>query len=205
MSRLGTLGAAALSLSLAVATPALAQQMHGGGGMRGGMHAGGGSMGGGMRLGGASAGFRGAQASIGASRVSGAAGTNFAGRSGGQFVQGRGGAQLAQGEIRQGGFRGDRDFRYRGFGAGAGFVAGVAAGSALGYGGYYDGGYYVGDGYAYNDYYDNGYYDAGYPVETGVVVSSAGGDASYCAQRYRSYDPASGTYLGFDGLRHPCL
>jgi hypothetical protein len=75
----------------------------------------------------------------------------------------------------------------------------------LGYGGYYDGGYYVGDGYAYNDYYDNGYYDAGYPVETGVMVSSAGGDASYCAQRYRSYDPASGTYLGFDGLRHPCL
>ncbi len=28
--------------------------------------------------------------------------------------------------------------------------------------------------------------------------------AAYCAQRYRSYDPASGTYLGFDGLRHPC-
>ena len=28
--------------------------------------------------------------------------------------------------------------------------------------------------------------------------------ASYCAQRYRSYDPASGTYLGYDGLRHPC-
>lgn len=28
--------------------------------------------------------------------------------------------------------------------------------------------------------------------------------ASYCAQRYRSYDPGSGTYLGRDGLRHPC-
>ncbi|MHB0771307.1 BA14K family protein [Bradyrhizobium sp. 5.13L] len=28
--------------------------------------------------------------------------------------------------------------------------------------------------------------------------------ASYCAQRYRSYDPGSGTYLGHDGLRHPC-
>jgi hypothetical protein len=26
----------------------------------------------------------------------------------------------------------------------------------------------------------------------------------YCAQRYRSYDPATGTYLGFDGQRHPC-
>jgi hypothetical protein len=35
------------------------------------------------------------------------------------------------------------------------------------------------------------------------VVPNGGGDA-YCAQRYRSYDPASGTYLGYDGLRHPC-
>ncbi|MGC2776101.1 MAG: BA14K family protein [Bradyrhizobium sp.] len=26
----------------------------------------------------------------------------------------------------------------------------------------------------------------------------------YCAQRFRSYDPYSGTYLGYDGLRHPC-
>jgi hypothetical protein len=30
------------------------------------------------------------------------------------------------------------------------------------------------------------------------------GAVDYCAQRYRSYDPASGTYLGFDGIRHPC-
>src|SRR4051812_10327603 len=29
-------------------------------------------------------------------------------------------------------------------------------------------------------------------------------NASSCAQRYRSYDPASGTYMGFDGRRHPC-
>jgi hypothetical protein len=26
----------------------------------------------------------------------------------------------------------------------------------------------------------------------------------YCLQRFRSYDPGSGTYLGNDGLRHPC-
>jgi hypothetical protein len=71
-----------------------------------------------------------------------------------------------------------------------------------GYGGYDP--YYYGDDYAYDNYYDGGY-DQGYPVAAGVEVSSAGGDASYCAQRYRSYDPASGTYLGFDGLRHPCL
>lgn len=185
MSRFGILGATALSLSLAIASPAFAQQAHGGGMRGGGMHVGGG--GGGMHVGGAGA-FRGAQASIGAGRVGGMNGANFAGRGNGQLAEG--------------GFRGDRGFRdhNRGFGAGAGFVAGLAAGSALGYG--YDP-YYYGDDYAYNDTYDNGY-DAGYPVDSGVVVSS-GGDASYCAQRYRSYDPASGTYLGFDGLRHPCL
>jgi hypothetical protein len=29
-------------------------------------------------------------------------------------------------------------------------------------------------------------------------------DSGYCARRYRSYDAASGTFLGFDGLRHAC-
>ena len=53
----------------------------------------------------------------------------------------------------------------------------------------------------YDSYYDDGYADDGAVAEVPVPV---GGDASYCAQRYRSYDPASGTYLGFDGLRHPC-
>jgi len=27
---------------------------------------------------------------------------------------------------------------------------------------------------------------------------------NYCAQRFRSYDPGSGTYLGNDGRRHSC-
>ena len=31
------------------------------------------------------------------------------------------------------------------------------------------------------------------------------GDQSICAQRYRSYDRASGTYLGKDGRRHRCI
>jgi hypothetical protein len=31
-----------------------------------------------------------------------------------------------------------------------------------------------------------------------------GDPAAYCAQRFRSYDPRSGTYLGNDGQRHPC-
>ena len=37
---------------------------------------------------------------------------------------------------------------------------------------------------------------------TYVVPDQSG--VAYCAQRFRSYDPASGTYLGNDGLRHSC-
>ena len=29
-------------------------------------------------------------------------------------------------------------------------------------------------------------------------------NAAYCSQRYRSYDPASGTYLNNNGNRYPC-
>ena len=126
-------------------------------------------------------GIRGAQASIGGPRVGAVSSGSFAGRSSGQVAQGN----------FQGGFRGGHRF-HRGFGPGAGFVAGLAAGSALGYG-YGYGPYY--DDYAYNDYYDDG--------STGYVVSG-GVDPASCAQRYRSWDPASQTYLGYDGLRHPC-
>ncbi len=41
----------------------------------------------------------------------------------------------------------------------------------------------------------------------GAIANSqarASDTVAYCAQRYRSYDPASGTYLGYDGNRHPC-
>ena len=31
-----------------------------------------------------------------------------------------------------------------------------------------------------------------------------GGDEAYCMRRFKSYDPESGTYLGYDGYRHPC-
>jgi BA14K-like protein len=31
-----------------------------------------------------------------------------------------------------------------------------------------------------------------------------GNAAAYCAQRFRSYDPASGTYVGYDGVRRAC-
>jgi hypothetical protein len=46
---------------------------------------------------------------------------------------------------------------------------------------------------------------AGALIGSAIANSEARADAGvYCAQRYKSYDPASGTYLGYDGIRHPC-
>jgi BA14K-like protein len=41
------------------------------------------------------------------------------------------------------------------------------------------------------------------PYPSQVVIGPSPYQNS-CAQRYRSYDPASGTYVGRDGLRHRC-
>jgi hypothetical protein len=41
----------------------------------------------------------------------------------------------------------------------------------------------------------------------GAIAANAAANnnaVAYCSQRYRSYDPRSGTYLGYDGYRHPC-
>jgi hypothetical protein len=100
---------------------------------------------------------------------------------------------------------------------------------ALGPGPLYADGY--GYGYGYDDgygYYDNYQRDDFWPGRVaGDIVGGAigaadaiatapfralngnpsyamGSDVSYCAQRYRSYDPASGTFMGYDGRRHPC-
>jgi hypothetical protein len=51
-------------------------------------------------------------------------------------------------------------------------------------------------------YYGPGYYGAPPPP---VAYGPPPGDAiAYCMQRFRSFDPSSGTYLGNDGNRHPC-
>lgn len=49
---------------------------------------------------------------------------------------------------------------------------------------------------------------------TGVIVGSAvavpppppppANWYAYCASKYRSFDPRTGTYMGYDGRRHPC-
>jgi len=84
-------------------------------------------------------------------------------------------------------------------GVGAGFAAGALLGAGIAasrpyYGGYYGGPYYYGPAYY-----------APAPVYGPPVYAAPGGDAvAYCMRRYKSYDPSSGTFLGYDGLRHPC-
>jgi len=57
---------------------------------------------------------------------------------------------------------------------------------------------YGSPGYGYG--YDNGYgYDSGYAYQGGGVDH-----IQYCMNRYRSYDPRSDTYMGYDGYRHRC-
>jgi hypothetical protein len=99
-------------------------------------------------------------------------------------------------------------YRHRRGGA---FIPGAVAGAVIG--GALASSYpYYGYG---SDHYDTGYYDTGYYDDPGfygdaavvaAVPAPVGGDdaVAYCMQTYQSYDPASGTYLGYDGLRHPC-
>ena len=42
------------------------------------------------------------------------------------------------------------------------------------------------------------------PAASKAYAAMESGNATFCAQRYRSYDPASGTFLGYDGRRHRC-
>jgi hypothetical protein len=76
-------------------------------------------------------------------------------------------------------------------GAAAAGIAGFAAGALLG------------GALASRPYY--GYGPRYYPAPAyGSSVVVEDDSVAYCQSRYRSYDPASGTYLGYDGVRHPC-
>ena len=80
-----------------------------------------------------------------------------------------------------------RGYGYRGwYGPGIGFATGLAIGGA------YAAPYYYGPPVYYRT--------------PGVVYDAPenGNSVAYCMQRFKSYDPASGTYLGYDGRRHPC-
>jgi hypothetical protein len=78
-------------------------------------------------------------------------------------------------------------------GSGAGVAAGIAAGLLLG-------GVLAGRPY-YWGYGPPPPYDAP-PVYVGPPVYDD--EIAYCKRRFKSYDVRSGTYLGYDGYRHPC-
>ena len=43
-----------------------------------------------------------------------------------------------------------------------------------------------------------------YSLEIKPPAPAGDDSVAYCMQTYKSYDPNSGTYLGYDGRRHPC-
>jgi hypothetical protein len=80
----------------------------------------------------------------------------------------------------------------------AGIIGGIAAGAIIG-------SIIANRGYGPDYYYAPGpYYYApgGYYYGSGPYAYD--GAMDYCMRRFRSYDPRSGTYLGYDGYRHPC-
>ena len=126
-----------------------------------------------------------------------------------------------------GGWRGGWGGWRGGWGWGGGLAAGAIVGGLLaapyyygGYSPYYYSGYapYYGGGYGYGpyyggsgyyvdrgSYYDDGGYAGGYGGGyAGRYAGGGGGGVEYCMQRYRTYDPRSGTFIGNDGRRHPC-
>jgi hypothetical protein len=72
------------------------------------------------------------------------------------------------------------------------------------------------DGWRHRHHYGHRGYGAGAAALGGLAAGAIIGGAiangqaraadsdAYCSQRYKSYDPASGTYLGYDGARHAC-
>ncbi|HEX5506978.1 MAG TPA: BA14K family protein [Pseudolabrys sp.] len=188
-----TICAAALSAAFILSGAALAQRQGGGPGNG----PGGASAGAAANVSGATSAPSGRGAS---SRMGGG---NFAGRGGmrngnfrsGNFATSRGmrGSRYTANNYRGNGNwqNGRRDHRGRHFARGFGLGFGVGSYYGDGFG--YDGGPYA---YDYGDYGD-------YDVSGGPDYAE--NDAvQYCMQRFRSYDPQSGTYLGYDGERHPC-
>ena len=78
--------------------------------------------------------------------------------------------------------------RGRGFGRGCGFGCG---------GGFYGGGFYGGGFYG-------GYGGCSGFTAVPAPIVPGGGAVANCEARFRSYNPATGMYLGYDGQHHPC-
>lgn len=127
------------------------------------------------------------------------AGTPGGTRQGNRWNDGLGNNRVAANTWNGRGWDRDHDRRFQ---RGAGFAFGFGPTYAP----YYDD--YAYNGYPYDTYaYDYPIYSDSYAYDDGttaVVTDNGDNDQAYCMQRYRSYDPASGTFLGYDGMRHPC-
>lgn len=190
---IGAVAALAVAMPLATATPSLAQSgaygggaVGGGGGGGGGAAVGGGGGGGGAAIGG---GGRGG-GTFGSAYTGGRGG---GGHIGGGGRPGGGGGTAWHGGGRPGGgggWHGGYRHRHGGFwpGVGTGLIIGGAIGAP----------------YGYYDNYGPGYYDDDYYDAPAVTVAPDGDSVAYCRSRFKSYDVRTGTYLGYDGLRHPC-
>jgi hypothetical protein len=98
-----------------------------------------------------------------------------------------------------------------GRGAAAGAIIGGSTGAIIGAQGQpRAGGYYYYNGGCYIQTGDGAWMAAaprycGGPTEVYAAPPPPPGDAvAYCMQRYRSYDPATQTFMGFDGVRRSC-
>lgn len=94
------------------------------------------------------------------------------------------------------------EVRWRGHRRGGGVAAGLAAGMLLG-GIIASSPYYYGGPPVYYGppaYYPPGYYG---PIYGPRYYGPPSWEA-YCFSRYRSFDPFSGTYRGYDGRRYYC-
>ncbi|MDP1586091.1 MAG: BA14K family protein [Bradyrhizobium sp.] len=208
MTSLKVLSAAAvmaLMLPLAAPTESSAQNIgaRAGGGGGGGAAVGGGGRGGGggMAIGGGGGMRAGGGAAIGGGGFGGGGGVGVTPGGGRSFTGGAigGGGPRYGGAIGTGGprysggghWQGRHGYRHhrRYGGFGTGLIIGGALGSSYGY---------------YGAPYGYGYYDDGYYEEPLVAIAPDGDAIEYCKRRFKSYDVRSGTYLGYDGLRHAC-
>ena len=192
MLALRHIGAAAIAVAFVLATAAIdsADARRGGGG-GGGMRGGGGFGGGG--------GMRGGGYGGGGMRAGSIGGGGFAGRAHPSHPIARPGVGNRPGwgntpGIRppnwagRPGYRPGYGYGYRpGYGWGAAAV-GAAVGAGLAYG-------------AYDPYYGYGYDEGAYAAQP---VVGEGDPIAECARRFKTYDPASQTYIVRKGVRASC-
>lgn len=189
---IGAVAALAVAMPLATVTPSLAQSGAYGGGAVGG----GGGGGGGAAAGGGGGGGGGA-AMGGGGRGGGTFGSAYTGGRGGGGHIGGGGRPGGGGTAWHGGGRpGGGGGWHGGHRRHGGFWPGVGTGLIIGGA--------IGAPYGYYDNYGPGYYDDDYYDAPAVTVAPGGDSVAYCQSRFKSYDVRTGTYLGYDGLRHPC-